>query len=315
MIIIIYMPYNNEYNRMIADDIMRLNQKYVEHDRKTGEGMSGGFLGALAGMLLPTVVSGVSKLFGGAQQMPAAFYEYGDASTTGGAMCGGEMPPASGFADGTFRDTGFGSVEGAGSGNMEIIMEEMPKKKGRGRSGAGVSGGVAMYKKRGRPRKMHGGTLLGIPSAVLENNLGPSGLVGAGNAMVGGAIVPVANMKSSSMAGGAMQTHSMDGGAMLHPLLTVELPKSKAAANKAIRETKKLMKSMAKHSGAGVSGAGRSGAGVSGAGVSGAGRSGAGVSGGGRAARAAIVKKVMADKGLSMIEASKYVKAHNLYKK
>lgn len=32
-------------------------------------------------------------------------------------------------------------------------------------------------------------------------------------------------------------------------------------------------------------------------------------------ARAAIVKKVMASKGLSMIEASKYVKAHNLYKK
>jgi len=32
-------------------------------------------------------------------------------------------------------------------------------------------------------------------------------------------------------------------------------------------------------------------------------------------ARAQIVKKVMASKGLSMIEASKYVKAHNLYKK
>jgi hypothetical protein len=34
---------------------------------------------------------------------------------------------------------------------------------------------------------------------------------------------------------------------------------------------------------------------------------------GGKAARAAIVKKVMAEKGLSMIEASKYVKAHGLY--
>lgn len=32
-------------------------------------------------------------------------------------------------------------------------------------------------------------------------------------------------------------------------------------------------------------------------------------------ARASVVKKVMAEKGLSMIEASKYVKAHNLYKK
>lgn len=39
------------------------------------------------------------------------------------------------------------------------------------------------------------------------------------------------------------------------------------------------------------------------------------VSGGGRSARAAIVKKVMADKGMKMIEASKYVKEHGLYKK
>ena len=35
----------------------------------------------------------------------------------------------------------------------------------------------------------------------------------------------------------------------------------------------------------------------------------------GRKARADIVKKVMAEKGLKMIEASKYVKEHNLYKK
>ena len=37
--------------------------------------------------------------------------------------------------------------------------------------------------------------------------------------------------------------------------------------------------------------------------------------GGGRAARAAIVKKVMAEKGMKMIDASKYVKEHGLYKK
>ena len=35
---------------------------------------------------------------------------------------------------------------------------------------------------------------------------------------------------------------------------------------------------------------------------------------GGRSTRAAIVKKVMAEKGLKLIEASKYVKAHGLYK-
>jgi len=37
--------------------------------------------------------------------------------------------------------------------------------------------------------------------------------------------------------------------------------------------------------------------------------------GGGRAARAEIVKKVMKEKGMKMIEASKYVKEHGLYKK
>jgi len=44
----------------------------------------------------------------------------------------------------------------------------------------------------------------------------------------------------------------------------------------------------------------------------GKGKSGGGVSGG-RAKRAEIVKKVMKDKGLSMIKASQYVKQHNLY--
>ncbi len=37
--------------------------------------------------------------------------------------------------------------------------------------------------------------------------------------------------------------------------------------------------------------------------------------GGGRSARAAIVKKVMAEKGMKMIEASRHVKEHGLYKK
>ena len=37
--------------------------------------------------------------------------------------------------------------------------------------------------------------------------------------------------------------------------------------------------------------------------------------GDGRKKRAEIVKKVMKEKGMKMIEASKYVKEHNLYKK
>jgi hypothetical protein len=39
------------------------------------------------------------------------------------------------------------------------------------------------------------------------------------------------------------------------------------------------------------------------------------VVGGGRSTRNEIVKKVMKEKGMKMIEASSYVKKHNLYKK
>jgi hypothetical protein len=47
--------------------------------------------------------------------------------------------------------------------------------------------------------------------------------------------------------------------------------------------------------------------------MAGQGRSGAGVSGGAAKDRRAIVKKVMKERGIGMIEASKYVKAHGLY--
>ena len=52
-------------------------------------------------------------------------------------------------------------------------------------------------------------------------------------------------------------------------------------------------------------------------GVVGAGRSGGGVSGGadGRAKRAGIVRKIMNERGVSMIQASKIVKAEGLYTK
>jgi hypothetical protein len=64
-----------------------------------------------------------------------------------------------------------------------------------------------------------------------------------------------------------------------------------------------------------MAGLGRSGGGGSGGGGSGGGGSGGGVSGGKASGmkRGDIVKRVMAERGLKMIEASKYVKEHNLY--
>ena len=68
--------------------------------------------------------------------------------------------------------------------------------------------------------------------------------------------------------------------------------------------------------GAGVSGGGTSGGGVSGGGTSGGGVSGGGVSGGKRSsARNDLVRQIMKEKGMSLPQASKYIKENNLYKK
>lgn len=128
------MPYNNEYNRMIANDVMKLNKRYLEHEKKTGQ-LSGGFLGALAGMLMPTLVSTVAnKIFGGGEgEMPdVADYQFGNANKEGEGYSGGALGGVGGFSSGTFMDTGFDRT-----------------------IGSGMSAGVKKYE------KMEGGTLLG----------------------------------------------------------------------------------------------------------------------------------------------------------
>jgi len=298
------MPYNNAYNRMIADDIMALNQKYIEHDKKMGDGLSGGFLGALAGAILPTVVGAISKnLFGFGKEfgeMPAAFYEFGDASKEGDGYSGAGLSAAggSGFAEGSFMDTGYDRT-----------------------IGAGLSAGVKVYKKRKerKSKKVKGGVNeLGLPDSL-----------------AGGALVPVANMQSSSMAGMGKRGRKKKGGAEeigcglsaagLSAAGRSGAGLSAAGRSGAGRSGAGLSAaglSAAGRSGAGRSGAGRSGAGRSGAGLSAAGRSGAGSSGAGlsgaadgRKRRAELVKKIMKEKGMKMIEASKYVKENNLYSK
>ena len=62
-----------------------------------------------------------------------------------------------------------------------------------------------------------------------------------------------------------------------------------------------------------MGGMGRSGGGQSGGGYSGGGSTGGGSTGGGRSVRAGIVKDIMKKRGVSMIEASKIVKAEGLY--
>ena len=65
-----------------------------------------------------------------------------------------------------------------------------------------------------------------------------------------------------------------------------------------------------------LAGAGISGGGTSGGGVSGGGTSGGGVSGGKRSsARNDLVRQIMQEKGMSLPQASKYIKENNLFQK
>ena len=65
-----------------------------------------------------------------------------------------------------------------------------------------------------------------------------------------------------------------------------------------------------------LAGAGVSGGGTSGGGVSGGGTSGGGVSSGKRSsARNDLVRQIMKEKGMSLPQASKYIKENNLYNK
>jgi len=57
------------------------------------------------------------------------------------------------------------------------------------------------------------------------------------------------------------------------------------------------------------------GSGLTAGGITGGGTTGGGMTGGARSARNEIVKRIMKEQGLSLPQASKYVKDHNLYKK
>lgn len=70
------MPYDTPYNRMIAREVDYINQRYVTHSdmtgqgtvdyRMSGQGMSGGFLGAFTGPLLSAVAGPlINKILGG----------------------------------------------------------------------------------------------------------------------------------------------------------------------------------------------------------------------------------------------------------
>lgn len=121
------MPYDNPYNRNIANELAQVNHRYAKlyaYSPVDGSGMSGGSnAGVLFQMGNASKRDGEDNMYNEELNLPPQYY-YGQ---DGESMMGG-----SGFAEGTFRDTGEGFQEGAVGGASPVGVYE---------KGAGMSGG------------------------------------------------------------------------------------------------------------------------------------------------------------------------------
>lgn len=360
------MPYSTPYNKRIADEVGQYNHRfatlfaYSPVDGRSGYAEGGSAGGVLFQMGNASKRDGEDNIYNDDITLPSVYYEGQDSE----GMKGG-----SGFAEGTFRDTGIGHQDGAsavyqkgsgqevggnlwtdiyhgfedlgsdigkatdyvfGSGHPEHhakkarllgrmmgkMMKEM--KEGKGMSGGswwdslkeGVSDVVGLVphlllhglgqevpasvgagKKRGRKAKKSGGAILGNPDPYPVQG-DSQRLAGRGKKeLVSKAQDDLLAMPEPVLANGVppkAQLRGSYGGAK---------PQSKAE--------KKVMDAVAKKLKGGKNLSGMTDQRE----VMGAGKVD------GRKARAEVVKKIMKEKGMKMIEASKYVKEHGLYKK
>lgn len=284
------MSYNNPYNMNIRNQVLALDQDFI--NRSNSYDLNNGELSFVDGVNTENMTSNN----------------------------GGE-PNMSGYAAGTFRDTGYGSVLGAGMSGMAKHCK------------GGAVNFMPMPYPRNPPRddvkRVVGGAILGGEvndvarkrrTKKVESELKAEPGLGAGKS--GGKLIPKEEMKGSTMSGGEKKRgrpSKMSGGFKVGDLFTSD-----------------FWNNIRIESGSGKSAAGKSG-GVKckvcncdiceckkGKGKSGGVKCkvcncdvckckmGKGMSGG-KSKRAEIVKKIMNDKNISMIEASKYVKEHNLY--
>ena len=370
------MPYDNAYNREVADTYNRWNDRfstlfaYSPVDGRSKYSTGGSNAGVLFQMGNASKRDGEDNIYNDALQLPQVYYLGNDSEMTGG----------NGFAEGTFRDTGVGHVEGAsatydkgagmsggnlwndiysgfedlgsdigkatdyvfGSGHPDHqkqnarllgrMIGQMVKhhKEGKGMSGGswwdslkeGVSDVVSFVpdlvlhglgnprevgcgKKRGRPRKV-GGAILGNPDPypVQGNSVR---LAGRGKSKLQGKNGDLLAMPSPVLANGVppnAQLRGSYGGGKPHTAVekkVMDAVKAKLGKGKITKAEKDALKSVVEKHGGGN--------------LSGMTDKRAEMKGDGRKARAEVVKRVMKEKGMKMIEASKYVKEHGLYKK
>ena len=274
------MPYDNQYNQDIANTVLMNNMRYIEYLKSQNQNILGSGMG-----------NNASKCDCRCDPCKCE---------RGLGMSGG-----SGFASGTFMDTGYEPT-----------------------IGAGMSSGSKTYRKRGC------GQVASMPPPENESEY-PQVAVGGGkfvpdNSMPKEKMVRAVGGAKAKKSGAGWNELKRDLGSfdfnkikdwvglakppkemkqLLSQVQMSRMPKKNAekvvekAQMQGIVGGKKgkmhMMPDMenSKHKGMGKSG----GAGYSGGAVD------------GRKKRAEIVKKVMKEKGMKMIEASKYVKANNLY--
>lgn len=132
------MAYDNVYNRRIADQYNSINQRYATlYAYSPVDGQDHGYAegGSSAGVLFQTASAskrdGEDNMYNNNRQLPAVYYLGNDSEGLEGG---------SGFAKGTFRDTGYDRVLGAGAEGMFDKNAPFDRSIG-GVSAGGISGG------------------------------------------------------------------------------------------------------------------------------------------------------------------------------
>jgi hypothetical protein len=209
------MPYDNPLNRQIAERLQKILQNQINHNPMSYD-VAEGMVGYANKQLLDDT---------NIKQQENKLEEMEDGLPESNEIEGGSLGSIGGFAHGTWRDTGEGKTKGAGrKKNIKIVDEEKkqkPKKEkellltrvlegGKRKKATPSCSDVGVLKKdvvvgegkkkRGRPLKMVGGTDLSEPHNMIREN-GTTGDGKPKRTIGGHKLIPVANMKSSGMAG------------------------------------------------------------------------------------------------------------------
>lgn len=286
------MPYDTEYNKKIAKQILNANEAYIKRSNLTGSGLSGGFIEHLAN----------------------ALYEHHVKKFSGDGRSGG-----SGFASSYDASGGVEKSDGVVGGSMDYFRDqkrppinakpisfkptESPMPEGSGQSGGGagamsrsiggaLGNGQHKYKKKSTSKlvkqmEMEGGNIF---SDIADGFMS--------------VVRPVAGVAKNILRV-IPDPRAQAVGAVLDAVGAGKKKRGRPAKLSLIPKSEMHSSSM--------SGMGYSGGGSTGGGSTGGGYSGGGQSRNGRSVRASIVKDVMKKRGVSMIEASKIVKAEGLY--